>query len=403
MGTYVYLKGNDSMKASKRTWAEISLDAIENNYNQIKNKVNNAVVCCVIKADGYGHGAVELAKHYETLGAGFLAVSNIDEARELRENNITLPILILGYTDPALAKELSSLDIHQTVYSYEYATLLNEQCVCDNVNVKIHIKLDTGMSRIGFMCQQFPRDNNSVEEIYSACTLGNLDAQGIFTHFCVSDEGDSGEVFTQQQYSAFTHTVDELKNQGLSFNYVHCSNSGAIEDYPHTYGNMVRAGVILYGLAPSKDIRNNLNLIPAMSLKTVVSNIKTIEKGATVSYGRTFTAQRKTKVATVPIGYADGYLRSYGKDGYMLIKGKKAKILGRICMDQTVLDVSDIDDISIGDEVIVFGGGEFGEQTATDLANSANTINYEVVCAISKRVPRFYIKDGNITEVMYKL
>lgn len=391
------------MNITKRTWAEISLDNIRKNYLAIKSQINNTKLCCVIKADGYGHGAVELAQEYEKLGADFLAVSNLDEAIELRENNIKLPILILGYTDVNCAEEISKYNIHQAVYSLEYAQSLHNQCKEKNVKVNIHIKLDTGMSRIGFMCQQFPRDDNSIEEIYQTCLMENLIVEGIFTHFCVSDEGNEGKDFTQQQYNNFTHTVSQLNSMGISFNYIHCSNSGAIEDYPDTYNTMVRAGIILYGLNPSDKISNNLNLIPAMTVKSVVAHIKTVEKGATVSYGRIFTAERKMKIATVPIGYADGYIRAYADKGYMIIKGRKANILGRICMDQTMVDVTDIDNVTVGDEVIVFGSGEFGEQTADDLAKASNTINYEVVCTISKRVPRCFTENGNITKVMYKI
>jgi alanine racemase len=360
-------------------------------------------VCCVVKADGYGHGATELAKIYESLGADYFAVSNIDEAKELRDDGINLPIVILGYTDVRFTKELADYNIDQTVFSFEYAKALSGECIKNNVNVNIHIKVDSGMSRIGFMCQEFPRDNNSIEEIYQSCQLKGLNPVGIFTHFCVSDEGEAGQQFTYKQYSNFTHTVNALKEKSIEFKNIHCSNSGAIEDYRETYNTMVRAGIILYGLAPSEEIRNNLELTPVMTVKSVVAHIKTIEKGASVSYGRTFVAEKNMKIATIPIGYADGYLRSYAKDGYMVINGVKAKILGRVCMDQTMVDVSNIDNINVGDEVIVFGSGEYGEQTATDLAKSADTINYEVVCTISKRVPRYYINNGQITKVMYKL
>lgn len=391
------------MNITKRTWAEISLDNIRKNYLAIKKQVNNTKICCVIKADGYGHGAVELAQEYEKLDADFLAVSNLDEAIELRENDIKLPILILGYTDVNCAEEISKYNIHQAVYSLEYAQALHNQCKEKNVKVNIHIKLDTGMSRIGFMCQQFPRDDNSIKEIYQTCLMENFYVEGVFTHFCVSDEGNEGKDFTQQQYDNFAHTVSQLNSMGINFNYIHCSNSGAVEDYPNTFNTMVRAGIILYGLNPSDKISNNLDITPAMTVKSVVAHIKTVEKGATVSYGRIFTAERKMKVATVPIGYADGYIRAYADKGYMVINGKKANILGRICMDQTMVDVTDIDNVAVGDEVIVFGSGEFGEQTADDLAKASNTINYEVVCTISKRVPRCFTENGNITKVMYKI
>ena len=392
------------MNMVKRTWAEISLNAIEHNYNVIRNKVaDDTKVCCVIKADGYGHGAVELSQIYEKLGADFFAVSNIDEGIEIRKSGSKLPIVILGYTPVSEAKNLAAYNISQAVFSLEYAKELSEKCVEEDCICKMHIKVDSGMSRIGFMCQEFPRDEYSIEEICEACCLPNLEVEGLFTHFCVSDEDAEGREFTNKQYENFIHVRDSLKKRGVDISVVHCSNSGAIEDYPETCCDMVRAGIILYGLAPSSKLADRLDLVPAMTLKTVVAFVKEVQKGATISYGRTFTADRKMKIATVPIGYADGFIRQNAKDGYMTVKGKKAKIVGRICMDQTMLDVTDIEDVKTGDEVVVFGTGENGEPTADSLAENTGTINYETVCLVGKRVPRIYIKDGQIENVMYKL
>lgn len=392
------------MNMVKRTWAEISLNAIEHNYNVIRNKVaDDTKVCCVIKADGYGHGAVELSQIYEKLGADFFAVSNIDEGIEIRKSGSKLPIVILGYTPVSEAENLAEYDISQAVFSLEYAKELSEKCVEEDCICKMHIKVDSGMSRIGFMCQEFPRDEYSIEEICEACCLPNLEVEGLFTHFCVSDEDAEGREFTKKQYENFIHVRDSLKKRGVDISVVHCSNSGAIEDYPETCCDMVRAGIILYGLAPSSKLADRLDLVPAMTLKTVVAFVKEVQKGATISYGRTFTADRKMKIATVPIGYADGFIRQNAKDGYMMVNGKKAKIVGRICMDQTMLDVTDIEDVKTGDEVVVFGTGENGEPTADSLAENTGTINYETVCLVGKRVPRIYIKDGKIENVMYKL
>ncbi len=392
------------MNMVKRTWAEISLNAIEHNYNVIRNKVaDDTKVCCVIKADGYGHGAVELSQIYEKLGADFFAVSNIDEGIEIRKSGSKLPIVILGYTPVSEAENLAEYDISQAVFSLEYAKELSEKCVEEDCICKMHIKVDSGMSRIGFMCQEFPRDEYSIEEICEACCLPNLEVEGLFTHFCVSDEDAEGREFTNKQYENFIHVRDSLKKRGVDISVVHCSNSGAIEDYPETCCDMVRAGIILYGLAPSSKLADRLDLVPAMTLKTVVAFVKEVQKGATISYGRTFTADRKMKIATVPIGYADGFIRQNAKDGYMMVNGKKAKIVGRICMDQTMLDVTNIEDVKTGDEVVVFGTGENGEPTADSLAENTGTINYETVCLVGKRVPRIYIKDGKIENVMYKL
>lgn len=391
------------MDMVKRTWTEISLDYAKKNFYAIKEKIGDKKLCCVIKADGYGHGAVSLAALYEELGADYFAVSNLDEAKELRDYNISLPILILGYTPVSNAVDLCELNITQAVYSLEYAKALSEQCIINNINVKAHIKIDTGMSRIGFMCQEFPRDDYSIKEIKEACSYEGLTVEGIFTHFCVSDSDLDGKEFTNKQYNNFKHTINSLKENNIKFKIAHCSNSGAIEDYPDTYCDMVRAGIILYGLAPSPLLKDRLDISPCMSMKTVIAHIKTLKKGACVSYGRTFTAQRDMKIATVPVGYADGFIRAYAKNGYMVIKGKKAEIVGRICMDQTMVDISDIDGVEIGDEVLVFGNGSDGERTADDLALCSDTINYEVVCTISKRVPRLYVDDETVTEVMYKI
>ncbi len=388
----------------KRTWAEISLDAVTHNFNEIKRKIDGkAKICCVIKADGYGHGAVELANVYERLGADFFAVSNIDEGIEIRNAGCRLPMVILGYTPVSEAQRLAKYDISQAVFCLDYARALSKECAACGCSCKIHIKADTGMSRIGFMCQEFPRDNNSIEEIKEACSLDNLILEGLFTHFCVSDECNEGREFTERQYKNFVYVKNELEKSGLKIKYVHCSNSGAIEDYPDTCCDMVRAGIILYGLSPSTKLLGKLDLVPAMTLKTTVAHIKNLKQGASVSYGRTFTAEKDMKIATVPIGYADGFIRQNAENGYMLVNGKKAKIVGRICMDQTMLDVTGIDGVSVGDEAVVFGSGKNGEPTADMIAENTGTINYEVVCLVGKRVPRIYYKNGIMTEVMYKL
>ena len=315
----------------KRTWAEISLDAITHNFLEIKKKVGDtAKLCCVIKADGYGHGATELANIYERLGADFFAVSNIDEGIEIRSAGVKLPILILGYTPVRDAQRLAQYNISQAVFSLEYAKALSAQCAEYGCVCKIHIKCDTGMSRIGFMCQSFPRDDASIREICEACALTNLQPEGLFTHFCVSDESDEGRAFTQKQFDNFMYVRNALAEQGLSIPIAHCSNSGAIEDYEATYCDMVRAGIILYGLAPSPKLSGKLDLQPAMTLKTTIAYVKTLHAGADISYGRTFTAAHEMKIATVPIGYADGFVRENARAGYMLVGGKRVGTLGQI-------------------------------------------------------------------------
>lgn len=267
----------------------------------------------------------------------------------------------------------------------------------------IHIKIDTGMSRIGFMCQSFPEDLKSIDEIEEAVSLDGLCPKGIMAHFSVSDEGRSGEEYTLHQLEMFNFTLKCLEDRGIKFEVIHHANSGGIEYYKNSHFNMVRAGVILYGLEPNPDIRSPLRLSPVMSLKSTVFFVKSLRKGSTVSYGRTFTAPYDMKLATIPIGYADGYFRNLSQDGYMSIDGKKAKILGRICMDQTIVDVTDIENIEVGDEATIFSAVVENAPTADDLAHMSGTINYEIICAVSKRVPRIYLENGKATDVMYKI
>ena len=268
----------------RRTWAKIDLDAIEHNYNEIRNHVSpESEIMCVIKADGYGHGAIFLAREYERLGVKRFAVSNIEEAMQLREHGIKSPILILGFTPADLAKVLADNNISQAVLSEEYAEELSKYAQRDNVTVKAHIALDTGMSRIGFMYQNIDRDFASIDTIERVCKLPSLYFEGIFTHFFVSDEAEEGKEDTLCQYKCFDDAIAKLSARGIEFPLRHCANSGAIIDYPDTHINMVRAGIILYGLAPSGKLEGKLNLIPAMQLKSVIAQIKTVEPIGTVA------------------------------------------------------------------------------------------------------------------------
>ena len=379
----------------KRTWAQIDLAAINHNYLQIRNNISDkSMLLCVIKADAYGHGAVALAKEYERLGADWFAVSNLEEAFQLRNNGIKKPILILGYTPANMAYELSKLNISQAVFSEEYANDLSNYAAKNNVKVKIHLKIDTGMSRIGFVFKNERENLETIKELRRVCNLENLITEGIFTHFAVADEAGKSIETTNGQFSAFSDICKILKDSGINIKIRHCSNSGGILNYPQTNLDMVRAGIILYGLFPSNYVRNKLDLQPAMSLKTVISQVKTVPEGTAVSYGGTFVTQRKTKIATVPIGYADGYLRVLSSKASMLVNGKKAPVIGRICMDQAMLDITDIENINENTVVTVFGKDGDAEIKVEDIADIANTINYEILCLISKRIPRIYIKNG---------
>jgi len=380
---------------SRRTWAEVSLDAIEHNFRVIQKQLKpETLVCCVIKADAYGHGAETIAKEYVAMGADWFAVSNIEEAMQLRNFGITLPILILGYTPPCMAAKLSELDIAQALFSTEYGEVLSNEAVKANVTVRVHIKLDTGMSRIGFLFQNTSRDGRVIDDVEKVCRLPALDAEGVFTHFAVADEGNDGRAYTIMQYDNFIKAIGLLKQRGISFKIKHCANSAAIFDYPEMQLDMVRPGVILYGLMPSDQIKNKFDMIPAMELKSVVSLVKTVEPQTSVSYGRKFVTKKPTKIATVPIGYADGYPRHLYIKGSMLVRGRKAKIIGRVCMDQLMLNVTSVPDVTEGDIVTVFGRDGDANITLDELAVYNHTINYELVCMISKRVPRIYYKAG---------
>ena len=384
-----------------RTWAEVDIDAIKHNFKAIRKAADEkAGIICVIKADAYGHGAVFLAKLYEKLGADRFAVSNIEEAMQLRENGIVLPILILGFTPAFMAKTLADNNISQAVFSYDYAKELSDFAVKDNVTVKIHIKLDTGMSRIGFMYQNIERDRDSLKEIEEVCKMPHLEHEGIFTHFALSDEGDEGKEPTLHQFECFSDAVNKLKENGCHFEVVHCSNSGAIIDYKQAHYDCVRAGIILYGLSPSSKLDGRLNLQPAMQIKSVIAQVKTVEPDTHVSYGGTFTTDKITKIATVPIGYADGYTRSLSNRAYMTVHGKKAPVIGRVCMDQLMIDVSDIPNVKAGDEVIVIGDGQNNTFSFDEMAQLTGTINYELVCLVGKRVPRVYIHHGKNVGIM---
>ncbi len=365
----------------RRTWAKIDTDALIHNFKIIKNTAATPVMA-IVKADAYGHGAEIIAPILEKNGADFFGVSNLEEAIELREFGITKPILILGYTPSDKVNELIKYDISQCVYSYEFAKQLSQNAISLGKTLKIHIKLDTGMSRLGFDCRN---DNlNEIDLALKSARLDNLYLEGIFTHFAVSDRTEcDDDGFTDEQYSRFCKAIEYFKANGVTAPFTHCCNSAAICQDDDKHLNMCRAGIILYGLTPSAKLKLPHDFIPVMQMKSVISMIKTVQSGDTVSYGRTFKAEKKMKIATVTAGYADGYPRLLSNKGYVLINGKRANIIGRVCMDQFCVDVTDLD-VSVGDEVLLFGK----DLPVEDLAEICGTINYELVCGVSPRVIR---------------
>lgn len=381
----------------KRTWAEINLDHAAWNYQQVRaHTAKEAKICCVIKANGYGHNAVRFAQLYTALGADWLAVSNLEEALQLRNNGITLPVLILGYTPPECAAVLAEHRISQCVYSRSYGEALSQAAMASGVRLLIHLKIDTGMGRIGF---QHHNGHSELGDALAVCRFPSLIPEGIFTHFASADEGADGEAFTAQQFAAFTDAIEQLKAHGITFALRHCANSAAIFDHPAYHLDMVRAGIVLYGLSPSAQMRNMPSLKPVMTLKSVISHIKTIHAGDTVSYGRTYTADRTRIVATVPIGYADGFWRSNaGGECRMLIRDRLFPLIGRVCMDQLMLDITDAPTLSVGDIVTIFGD-EAGLCSADAIAERTGTINYEIVCSVGERVPRFFLRHNRMVGV----
>ncbi len=369
------------MEFLHRTWAEISKSAIIHNFKEIKSQAGDAKIMAVVKADAYGHSAEIAAPLLEKCGVDGFAVSNIEEALSLRNTGIKKPILILGYTPVNFVKTLAENNISQCVYSLEYAQRLSDYAEAADVKLNIHLKLDTGMSRLGF---DLRKDISGIKDAVWAAKLPCFNVEGIFTHFAAADS-DTAEntAFTEGQFERFMAGVEALRREGIIPKIIHCDNSAALCRGKHTL-DAVRPGIILYGLSPDRAFNTNLKLLPAMSVKSVVSLVKTIRKGECVSYGMTYKAEKDMKIATVAAGYADGYPRKLSNKGEVLINGKRAKIIGRICMDQFMIDVSDIENVAMGDEVTLFGSG----LSVDEIAEGSDTINYEIVCGIAPRVPR---------------
>ena len=384
----------------KRTWAEIDLNKIEKNYDICRSMLRDGVkMMGVIKADGYGHGAVAYAEIFSKKGCEWFAVSNLDEALQLRAAGIETPILILGFTPAEKAGELAFNHIAQAVYNSEYAAALSQNAVEQGVQVNVHMKVDTGMSRIGFLYQDSEDDAATIDEIENACKLPGLYAQGIFQHFAVADCGEQGEVYTRLQYDLFLDVVRRLQKRGIDFELYHCCNSAGASEYRDLQLNMARLGIVIYGLTSSDLVKEQWGIEPVMSVKSVVAMVKEIEAGTTVSYGRTFTAEHDMEIATIPIGYADGYTRRLSGNGArMIINGAYVPIIGTICMDMCMVDVTGLD-VKAGDAVTVIGKEGDKAVTADEVAAKSGTINYEITCDISKRVPRVYVRDGEVVSV----
>lgn len=384
------------MEYLKKTWAEIDLDRLEQNYRTLRAAVPSATrFAGVVKADAYGHGAVPVSRHLQALGTDCFAVSSLDEAIQLRRGGIDRPILVLGYTPPEYAIELTLLNIQQEVHSLEYAEQLS-RALPRGQELEIHLKLDTGMSRLGFQAYDRPE---TVDELVRIASLEHLKIAGCLQHFAAADSDEAEDkTFTREQYACFTQMLTALRERGVDLGVCHCANSAAMLEDPQYAMDMVRPGILTYGLAPSAACAGKLALKPVLSWRTTIGQIREMDAGLSVSYGRTWKTTRKSRIAVLSVGYGDGLSRALSGKMEVLLHGVRVPIVGRICMDLCMADVTDVPQAQVGDTVTLIGCDGNEEITAEELAGKLGTISYEVLCSISKRIPRFYYKGGEITE-----
>ena len=370
-------------------WAEIDLDNLAHNMQEIKRLSKSKEIIATVKADAYGHGALDIAPTLLANGATRLAVAVVNEAVELRRGGIDCPIMVLGFTPDSLIDSILKYDIEQTVYTYDLAEKISKMAIEKNKIAKIHIALDTGMGRIGFTPEE-----KSLNQVYKISKLPNIIIEGLFSHFSYDKS------YTNMQFEKFNWFYDKLKEKGVKINIRHIANSAAIIDLPETHLEGVRPGIILYGYYPSEEVsKDKIKLKPVMTLKTNIVHLKEMDQGQYISYGRAFQTRRPSIIATLPVGYADGYTRLLFNKAKVIINGSFAPVVGRICMDQCMVDVTDIGEVKVGDEVILMGEYKNLKMTADEIAELLGTINYEITCMISKRVPRVYIKDGEVIKI----
>ena len=360
-------------------YAEIDLNAIRHNFTEIRRHINPASkLCAVVKANAYGHGALEVSKVAVECGAEFLAVATVDEGLELRRAGFNLPILILGLIPQNAVEAVVDNDLTQAVVDFDFAKKISETARRLRKIAKVHLKIETGMGRIGIA----PEKSVTLAEKISR--LPNVELEGLFSHFADADSND--RTFTNHQIAVFKSTAEKIRSAGVDIKICHIAESAAALDIPEAHFDMVRSGIINYGLYPSANIRRTIELRPAMKLVAKIVYVKKISAGVSIGYGRDFVAKRDSLIATLPLGYADGYIRAY-KNFHVEVRGQLAPIAGRVCMDQTMIDVTDIDGVQVGDEVILFGSDLI---SADDAARHLNTINYEITCLVSSRVPRIF-------------
>jgi len=374
------------------TTAEINLDALEYNFTQIRKRISQGIkILAVVKANAYGHGAVRISSELERLGVDFLGVATCEEGIELRKASIATPIIVLGGFFKGQSVYAKQYDLIPVIYNLESAKELS-QCACkSNSKVKIHVKIDTGMGRLGI----FPSETKRF--IQHLIKLDTLEIEGILSHLADNNQDNhSGLEFTQRQAALFKQQIEELHQMGIHPQYEHLANSAAIIEKSPDFFNLVRPGIMICGAYPSKKFEQVIDLKPVMSLKTKIISLKKVAKGTSISYGRTFVCKKESLIATLPIGYADGYKRSLSNKGEVLIRERKVPIVGVVCMDLVMVDVTEVPGVSLGDDVVLMGSQGNKNITADDIAEKTGTISYEVLCGISPRVPRVYTKEGKI-------
>lgn len=373
----------------KRTWAEVDFDKLAHNYHALRGLAPAGTKYLgLVKADAYGHGAVPVAKKLEELGADYLGVACLDEAIEVREAGVKTPILILGCTSSIYAAELVKYNITQACYDLEYAKELSAGAQKAGGTITVHIQCDTGMTRLGFMCHEDTMEK-SASEIIEAVKLPGLKAEGIFTHF---SDSDGSEEYTMLQFGRFQDIIQRVRDLGYEFEIRHCANSAATLLYPATYLDMIRPGIVQFGHFPDAKMDHALcDLVPVLELKSRVATVRDVPANTPVSYGRTNTLTRPSRLAVIPVGYGDGFCRGFSNKLTVLINGKKLPIVGRICMDMCMVDVTDAPDVKEGDVAILYGSDGTNDQPVEAGAKIMNTISYELLCVLTKRIPRIYL------------
>ena len=380
---------------SQTLWAEVDLKAIANNVRELRRITNpDARLMAVVKANAYGHGAIEVSREALNNGADFLGVARINEGIRLRKAGINASILIFSFTRPALAKMLAEFDLTQTICSFKTAKALSDIAVLDNKKIKIHIKVDTGMGRLGILPDCFRTSlpgatGSALYEVESIARLPGLELEGIFTHFATADSSD--KAFAKSQFAIFMDFLNRLRVSGIEIPIRHAANSAAIINLPEAHLDMVRTGIYVYGLYVAHDAaKRRISLKPAITLKSIIIHLKDVPAGFSVGYGGDCKTEKPTTIATVPVGYADGFNRMLSSRGRMLVCGHSAPIIGRVCMDSTVLDVGHIAKTAVGNEVVILGRQGKSSISADEIASNLNTISYEVISTVSDRIPRFY-------------